>query len=689
MIVKNRFKPLCDLVDHQGDIETDSRGVELLSEQGVIQGVNNTCEHKNSKQNTKNQMVNQVTDEKHMTTHIVRNIQQGKAPECVRSLNVNEIIDKCSDLKECIKQQRNPYGFLPISNLKRMQRAYSLVPNSIITDKNFDPVWMYNQVRDTGKYNYEQAKIQLPSDINFELLEKLAEKYWDYQLPMFLKFGFPLDFPKNEEGKLKSTEASHSSAIQHREHVDTYLLDEIGHQAIAGPYDQPPYGDKTQISPFMTRDKSDSEKRRVIIDLSWPQGASINHFTRPNIYLNTAYKLQYPTVDHITAYLRELGPEALIYKVDLSRAFRQLPIDPSDYNLLCLKWGEKYYSDKFCPFGHRFGSLSCSRLSDFFRYIMYKNNHVIFSYVDDLLGVGLNSTIHESFKELLQLLEDLGFPISKSKLRRPNSVCNCLGIIINVKDSTVSVPPEKLAEVIKKCQEIRNKSNTTKRGLQSVIGSLLFIHKCVTPTRFFVNRILQGLREAKGDRIAITQEMKKDFTWFCKFLPIFNGTAKFNHVIIDQVLTLEIDACLQRVGGVWKNLVYSAVIPQGLGRKSDLNITHYEMVNIVVVLRLWGQEWRGRSVIIKTDNMAVVNICKSGYTRDMELAVYIRNIWLITASLDIRLVVEHIRGKQNVTADLLSRWTGNQTDKQLLDKLVCNPSWCEVTQEHFMIDYDI
>ena len=70
------------------------------------------------------------------------------------------------------------------------------------------------------------------------------------------------------------------------------------------------------------------------------------------MYLNTAYKLQYPTVDDITAYLRELGSEALIYKVDLSRAFRQLPIDPSDYNLLCLKWGGKYYSDKFCPFGH-------------------------------------------------------------------------------------------------------------------------------------------------------------------------------------------------------------------------------------------------------------------------------------------------------------------------------------------------
>ena len=114
------------------------------------------------------------------------------------------------------------------------------------------------------------------------------------------------------------------------------------------------------------------------------------------------------------------------------------------------------------------------------------------------------------------------------------------------------VPQEKLAEVIKKCHNIRKKSSTTKRELQSVIGSLMFVHKCVIPTRFFVNRILQGFREAKGDRIEITQEMRKDFRWFCKFLPIFNGTAKFDHEIIDQVLTLEIDACLQRVGGLEK-----------------------------------------------------------------------------------------------------------------------------------------
>ena len=157
----------------------------------------------------------------------------------------------------------------------------------------------------------------------------------------------------------------------------------------------------------MSREKIDSVNRRIIIALSWPQQASINHFTIANQYLNTAYKLQYPTIDNVTAKLRHIGPEALIYKTDLSRAFRQLFIDPHDYNLLCLKWKEGYYSDLFCLFGYRSGSMACTILSDFFRYLMHKNNYVIFNHVDDLLGVGKDKNILDSSDFLLSTL---GFP---------------------------------------------------------------------------------------------------------------------------------------------------------------------------------------------------------------------------------------------------------------------------------------
>ena len=46
---------------------------------------------------------------------------------------------------------------------------------------------------------------------------------------------------------------------------------------------------------------------------------------------------------------------------------------------------------------------------------------------------------------------------------------------------------------------------------------------------------------------------------------------------------------------------------------------------------------------------------KSSKTKDKFLAACIRNIWLIAASNDIEIVIEHIEGKKNVIADLLSR----------------------------------
>ena len=48
-------------------------------------------------------------------------------------------------------------------------------------------------------------------------------------------------------------------------------------------------------------------------------------------------------------------------------------------------------------FGHHFGRLGCSRLSDIFRYSMWKEGHVIFNYVDDLIGIGPESSVHVAF----------------------------------------------------------------------------------------------------------------------------------------------------------------------------------------------------------------------------------------------------------------------------------------------------
>ena len=98
------------------------------------------------------------------------------------------------------------------------------------------------------------------------------------------------------------------------------------------------------ISPLVTRIKPGSDNRRTIVDLSWLYGFSVNDWVCKNKYLDSYYYLSYPSVDHIVDHLKHLGPRALIYKIDISRAFCHIQTDPVDLDLLGLKHGS-YYLD--------------------------------------------------------------------------------------------------------------------------------------------------------------------------------------------------------------------------------------------------------------------------------------------------------------------------------------------------------
>ena len=73
--------------------------------------------------------------------------------------------------------------------------------------------------------------------------------------------------------------------------------------------------------------------------------------------------------------------------------------------------------------------------------------------------------------------------------------------------------------------------------------------------------------------------------------------------------------------------------------------------------------------------MAVVEVLLSGKTTDSMLATCARNIWMLTALFDISIHIEHIPGKHNVIADLLSRFKFDQTSWDLLKNHFSDPIW--------------
>ena len=80
------------------------------------------------------------------------------------------------------------------------------------------------------------------------------------------------------------------------------------------------------------------------------------------------------------------------------------------------------------------------------------------------------------------------------------------------------------------------------------------------------------------------------------------------------------------------------------------------MINILVALKVWHNQWAGQRILINCDNQAVVAVITNGRSRDEVLAKYARNIfmWLSTCNIDMKVI--HIAGKNNPIADLLFRW---------------------------------
>ena len=228
---------------------------------------------------------------------------------------------------------------------------------------------------------------------------------------------------------------NHSSAIEYPNDVEAYIKEETEHQAILGPFTKNPIPGG-HCSPFITRSKPNSDRRRVIIDLSWPIGESVNAGIDKNMYLGSQFDLNFPSVDHITEEAKRFGRGALLYKVDVSRAFCHVKVDPGDYDLLGLQW-DGTYVDTCLPFGTHHGRQSFQRISDTVRYMMHQKGFCIIDYIDDYIGVGVPSVAHASYHSLLNLMGCLGLSVSQKKLVPPSTRATCLGVLIDTDAGTI------------------------------------------------------------------------------------------------------------------------------------------------------------------------------------------------------------------------------------------------------------
>ena len=94
------------------------------------------------------------------------------------------------------------------------------------------------------------------------------------------------------------------------------------------------------------------------MDLSFPQGNALNDHVTKDYFDGTRFVLKLPSIDDIVNNIISTGKTPVMFKVDVTRAFRNLPIDPVDALKLGIKWNNKFYLDKSEAFGWIFGTAS-------------------------------------------------------------------------------------------------------------------------------------------------------------------------------------------------------------------------------------------------------------------------------------------------------------------------------------------
>ena len=519
---------------------------------------------------------------------------------------------------------------------------------------NMAPLHMklYYDVRSSGLPNFMAVRQLIPSDLKCDQWDPLLKDYHDSEITDFLRYGWPVAYSAQQIPT--STLKNHASALRFPVDIDNFIQKELSKEALLGPFSNLPFYKWTQLSPLMTRDKPDGSGKRVIIDLSFPVGSSVNDGIPKSAEAH--YTLPTP-LDLADLMLRE-GRGCHMWKSDLSRAYRQLRVDPLDYPLLGIQHEGSIFVD-ICPsFGCRASGSAQQRVSNSVVHMMGNKGHDVLAYVDDFCGIAASaSDAQKSFDDFHALSDQLGLKLAPEKTTPPSTTLEWLGFLFDSNELVISIPQEKMDDLLNEAQLWLHKEYATKQQIQSLAGKLNHISLCVRPARRFMSRILQALRDI-GDapRIKVTQDVKLDIRWFCEFAKLSN-----HRVLIEPklpFLNMECDACLQGGGGVSDTAFYEVIFPPLY--RDMFNISQLEAFNLVLALKtLTPPSLTNARILIKTDNTGARWALSTGRTRDPVLAACAREIWLFSAIKQVDILIHHAPGETLILADALSRASFN------------------------------
>ena len=492
----------------------------------------------------------------------------------------------------------------------------------------------------------------------------LLDCYPDLQASSLLREGFSSGFRLQYSGSRLGRDADNlKSALKDPELVKEKILKEVRLGRIAGPFSASPIHDLI-VSPVGLVPKAEPGKFRLIHHLSYPEGGSINDGIDRD-----ACRVQYTRFDVAVGLVMQVGRGALMAKADIESAFRLLPIHPGDFQLLGIRVGPLFYIDKALPMGASCSPAYFEAFSTFLEWVAKKESgsDLICHYMDDFFfvggplgGGGHLTSCHQLVASFERICKKFGVPLAKDKSVGPLSKLVFLGLEIDAVNQVVSVPAAKLVRIVNKVNDAIALDALSLRALQSLIGSLSFICRAITPGRAFLRRLIDltiGIHRP-WQKICVSTGAKSDLLMWKIFLHDFNGSAMISDQFWseDQDIQLFTDASGGiGFGGFLQGRWFHDHWPPGLD-SSNHSIAWMEFFPIVVAMVLWGDRMSRKKIIIRSDNESVVAIVNKQSSKCPLIMKLVRFFVLQCLKCNVAFKAIHIPGVRNNIADSLSRF---------------------------------
>ena len=221
--------------------------------------------------------------------------------------------------------------------------------------------------------------------------------------------GFRIGYDWSRERKSACSNLPSVSA--HPEVVQQKLDQEVASGRRLGQFQPDELSPPVHVSRFGVIEKKHQQgKFRIIVDLSSPEGKSIND----GIAIELC-SLSYARVDDVVKGICQVGSGALMAKIDIKSAYCIVPVHPIDRHLLATRWKGQLYVGETLPFGLKSAPKIFTVLADTFEFIIKQHGiEWVWHYLDDFITIGPPATTKcaAALDIMLALSDLLGIPLA-------------------------------------------------------------------------------------------------------------------------------------------------------------------------------------------------------------------------------------------------------------------------------------